>query len=532
MADLEESEDIVVSRIGIIGRWQLRTVLIMSFCSLVTAWQTLEVGFLFPEVEYRCIRGENMEHPVLEGSEIDWSSASIESSPLKDNSTDSDHCFIFNGQTVEKCAAWVYEAEGSLVQEFDLVCDQDVLRSTASSVYMGGQMFGVLASGVLSDLYGRKTMITVTSFLFVVFGCSAAASPSMIVFIILRFFVSACSIALYTCSFVYCIELVGGIWNVIVGIGLGFPWAVAYMALPAIAYVIPYWSHLQLALSVPALGFFALLFVPGLLPESPKWLYFHSREKEAEEILKKAAEYNGNYASNNISISKPKEIKETEPSDSSVSLQDILKSPHTIVCTLVMFYLWFTNALVYYGLVLNAGSFLPGNIYINNIVAGSLEMVATAAALVVFLYGGRRFVQSGTLILSGVCLLLTLATEDDTAKIVFGQIGKFAITASFLMVYLYAAEIFPTVFRNIGMGTSSLFARIGSVLAPFAGRELKALGPSAPACLFGLVSLVAGVLTLVLPETKETKLPDTLKEGEEALRSKPGAFRRCLPTNP
>ena len=33
----------------------------------------------------------------------------------------------------------------------------------------------------------------------------------------LRFFVAAAAVSLYTCVFVYCIELVGGIWNVIIG---------------------------------------------------------------------------------------------------------------------------------------------------------------------------------------------------------------------------------------------------------------------------------------------------------------------------
>ena len=44
-------------------------------------------------------------------------------------------------------------------------------------------------------------------------------------------------------------EIVGGRWNVIIGIGLEFPWAVGYIALPGIAYHIPDWGHLQLAIS-------------------------------------------------------------------------------------------------------------------------------------------------------------------------------------------------------------------------------------------------------------------------------------------
>ena len=44
-------------------------------------------------------------------------------------------------------------------------------------------------------------------------------------------------------------EIVGGRWSVIIGIGLEFPWAVGYIALAGIAYRVPDWSELQLAIS-------------------------------------------------------------------------------------------------------------------------------------------------------------------------------------------------------------------------------------------------------------------------------------------
>ena len=35
--------------------------------------------------------------------------------------------------------------------------------------------------------------------------------------------------------------------------------------------------------------------------------------------------------------------------------------------------------------------------------------------------------------------------------------------------------------------------------------------PSAPILLFGICSILAGILTLVLPETRDTKLPDSIQ---------------------
>ena len=44
-------------------------------------------------------------------------------------------------------------------------------------------------------------------------------------------------------------------------------------------------------------------------------------------------------------------------------------------------------------------------------------------------------------------------------------------------------------------------------------------GQAEPLLIFGILSVIAGLLLLLLPETYGEKLPDTLKEGEEFGRS-------------
>ena len=45
--------------------------------------------------------------------------------------------------------------------------------------------------------------------------------------------------------------------------------------------------------------------------------------------------------------------------------------------------------------------------------------------------------------------------------------GKLCITASYAIIYVLTTEIFPTVVRNVGVGSSSMVARIGGALAPY-----------------------------------------------------------------
>merc|ERR1712128_138120 len=130
------------------------------------------------------------------------------------------------------------------------------------------------------------------------------------------------------------------------------------------------------------------------------------------------------------------------------------------------------------------------------------------------------------MIFGGVTLLMTLIEAGVAWKVVFAQLGKFAITGSFAMIYVYAVEIFPTVVRNVGIGSSSMCARVGSIVAPYIGRELGHVLPAAPIVIFGLTSLVAGVLVLLLPETRNCNLPDTIMEGEAFSREN-GGFNWC-----
>jgi len=116
--------------------------------------------------------------------------------------------------------------------------------------------------------------------------------------------------------------------------------------------------------------------------------------------------------------------------------------------------------------------------------------------------------------LGGLSLLLTAVVPDLLGKATCAQIGKFLITGSFSMMFVYATELFPTVVRNVGVGSCSMFARVGGMLAPYIGRELGLLSLEAPIVIYGVTCLVAGLLVALLPETKDRILPDTIEEGE------------------
>ena len=59
-----------------------------------------------------------------------------------------------------------------------------------------------------------------------------------------------------------------------------------------------------------------------------------------------------------------------------------------------------------------------------------------------------------------------------------------------------------------------MFGRVGSMLAPIVGRELGKTNPQATITIFAFLSMIAGVFTLWLPETRGLKMIDTIEEAE------------------
>lgn len=76
---------------------------------------------------------------------------------------------------------------------------------------------------------------------------------------------------------------------------------------------------------------------------------------------------------------------------------------------------------------------------------------------------------------SGATLTLTILTvltlfvfpELHYLSTFLVMVGKFGITSAYSMVYVYTAELYPTVVRNMGVGVSSTASRLGSILSPY-----------------------------------------------------------------
>jgi OCT family organic cation transporter-like MFS transporter 4/5 len=338
-----------------------------------------------------------------------------------------------------------------------------------------------------------------------------------------RFILGASSPGIYGTSFVLVIEMVGPSWRGLAGNLFCLPFAFGYMALPAFAYFLRSWKTLQLVLSIPAL---LQIFVCWKLPESPRWLLRKGRVVEAEKLLRKMAEVN-KVASlpNNFSESIAKiadlEKEVTVKVKWSKKLVTILggymtliRSPKLRVRTLVIYFSWISISLVYYGVALNSPN-LSTDRYLYTFISGALEIPSYFMVPPLIQSAGRRPVFSGLLLGTAVSLLTSLFfCSGDAMIVVLALGGKLLIGSAYALIYLYATEVMPTLLRSYGVGTASMVGRIGSASAPFIVDVMGRDDKTYPTIVFGTVSLIAGLLALLLPETKNRKLPETVQDVE------------------
>ena len=69
----------------------------------------------------------------------------------------------------------------------------------------------------------------------------------------------------------------------------------------------------------------------------------------------------------------------------------------------------------------------------------------------------------------------------------------------------------PTTVRAAGVGSSSLISKIGGTLSPTVA-DLADIHPAIPTIIFVAMATTSGALTIMLPETKDRKMPETLDD--------------------
>ncbi|XP_068407335.1 solute carrier family 22 member 1 isoform X1 [Eschrichtius robustus] len=409
---------------------------------------------------------------------------------------------------------WVYDTPGSsIVTEFNLVCDDSWKVDLFQSCVNVGFFLGSLGIGYIADRFGRKVCLLATTLISAILGVLTAVAPDYTSLLLFRLGQGLVSKGSWTAGYTLITEFVGLGYRRTVAILYQVAFTVGLVLLSGLAYAVPHWRWLQLAVSLPT---FLLLLCYWFVPESPRWLLSQKRNTQAVKIMDHIAQKNGKLPPPDL---KMLSLEEDVTEKLSPSFAGLFRTPHLRKHTFILMYLWFTSSVLYQGLIMHMGV-TGGNLYLDFFYSALVEFPAAFIILVTIERFGRLYPLAGSnLVVGAACFLMIFISHDlHWLNIVVACVGRMGITLAFQMVCLVNAELYPTFLRNLGVMVCSSLCDLGGVITPFLVFRLMEVWQGLPLILFAALGLVAGGMTLLLPETKGVALPETIKDAENLRR--------------
>jgi MFS family permease len=364
----------------------------------------------------------------------------------------------------------------------------------AGSAYIVGACLGALYFGRLADRLGRKKLFIITIVVFLAGSVLTAFSMNPLWFLVCRFITGAGVGGEYAAIHSAVDELiparVRGHVDLVIG---GSYWIGTIFG--ALASVVLLNEEIfatnvgwRLAFGMAAVLGFAILLVRRNVPESPRWLFIHGREEEAERITRDIErQVVDNTGQELAPPHRTIRVKQRGPMGIMEIASVVFKLyPKRTVVGLSLF----TGQAFLYNAIFFTYALVLTDIY-------GVESASVGWYLIPFAIGnflgplllgrffdtvGRKPMIAGTYILSGVLLIITgflfnAGTLDATTQTIAWCVIFFFASAGASAAYLTVSEIFPMETRAMAIAFFYAFGTIvGGVLGPLLFGALIASG--------------------------------------------------------
>ncbi len=419
---------------------------------------------------------------------------------------------------------------------------------TAAAFYVGGACLGALFFGQLTDRFGRKKLFLLTLLVYIVATVATAFSTTALFFFIARFFTGAGIGGEYAAINSAIDELIparvrgrvdliinGSYW---LGAAAGALGSLVLLNTNIFAADVGW----RIAFGIGAVLGLAILIVRRHVPESPRWLFIHGREEEAERIVD--------------GIEREVEEETSEPLDDpgdaitvhqrkTISFREVARTAFKVYPkrTILGFALFIGQAFIYNAVTFDLGSILSEFFKIESgKVPIYIALFAVSNFLGPLLLGrlfdtiGRKPMVAFTYIGSGMVLIVLTILFANGSLGLWGFMALllatfFLASAGASSAYLTVSEIFPMETRALAIAFFyAIGTAVGGITGPLLFAKLIATGEASSVAIgFYLgagIMIIGGIVEIVLgvkaegQQLEDIATPLTAEEGDEQPKPK------------
>jgi sugar porter (SP) family MFS transporter len=395
-------------------------------------------------------------------------------------------------------------------KSFDLSTSMEEL---VVSVVLVGAMIGAVVGGPVADRIGRRATLIWAGIIFIAGSFLAPLSPNALVLIVARAIIGLGIGFTSVTAPVYVSELAPpqsrgfliGLYQFALTLGIAFADLIGYWLATREA-----WRLMFGIAAVPTLFFLAVILT---VPESPRWLYAHSREKDAEKVLLSFTDGSG--ARQFLADIREGLKTQVEQRWSALWSPVVRNSVFIAAGFTILQQVTGINTIIYYGpqIFELAGIGTHSNSILATLVVAVVNVGATVVGIMLVDRVGRKpLLYLGVSGMTITLFVLAFAFKHSVA--LASSLGIIAVVclvlyiASFALslgaiAWILVSEVFPLRVRGRGVAVATLASGISNFAVSLTFLSLmEAVGSAYTFAIYGVMCIVTLLFVrFVVPET-------------------------------